>query len=289
LTKDSGFSPATVADVEGDGRLGIQSIESAMRLISALIEHSFDRPPPMLKTLAASAGMSPAKAHRYMVSLIRSEMVERDEASGRYRLGPMARLLGLRAIQSIDVVRLAGARLPQICSEIGFSVALAIWAFEGPTIIAVEEARRPITIGTRVGEVLPILHSATGLVFGAWMPLAITEDVLRRDAANVRRGASDAPVSKLSISALFERVRKEGIGVTEGGLNPTINALSAPIFDHRGLLVAALSTLGAANELDVATDGPVAVRLRQLAADLSSELGYTPELMDNDNPPVVQN
>jgi DNA-binding IclR family transcriptional regulator len=288
LIKDFDSSPATVADVESDGRLGIQSIESAMRLISALIEHSFDRPPPMLKTLAASAGMQPAKAHRYMVSLIRSQMVEREEASGRYRLGPMARLLGLRAIQSIDVVRLAGARLPQICAEIGFSVALAIWAFEGPTIIAVEETRRPITIGTRVGEVLPILNSATGLVFGAWMPAGITEDVLRRDAANARRGASDAPTSKLTISALFDRVRKEGIGVTKGGLNPTINALSAPIFDHRGLLVAALSTLGAANELDVAADGFVAVRLRQLAADLSSELGYTPEMTGADVPPTDQ-
>lgn len=246
--------------------------------MATLVEHALDSPPPMLKTLAAHADMPPAKAHRYMVSLIRSQLVERDEISGRYRLGPMARLIGLRAIQSIDAVRLASARLPLICSELGFSVAVAIWAYEGPTIIAAEEARRPITIGTRVGEVMPILNSATGLVFGAWMPRALTQAHIHRGAAATLRATGQSPTSQVAIDQLFKEVREVGLGITEGGLNPTINALSAPIFDHRGVLVAALSTLGPANELDVSTTSPVALALQRFAADLSAELGYTPQI-----------
>lgn len=246
-----------------------------MRLMSTIVEHAFDNPPPMLKDLATSAGMSPAKAHRYIVSLVRSQLVERDVATGRYKLGPMARLMGLRAIQGIDVVRLASPRLPVFCGELGFSVALAIWAYEGPTIIAVEEARRPITISTRVGEVMPILNSATGLVFGAWMPRALTQDHIRRDLSS-RRSPAGVAGSKVSIDRLLDDVRQAGIGVTEGGLNPTVNALSAPVFDHRGVLVAALSVLGPANELEVSPDGPVAAALREYAAALSAELGYTP-------------
>ena len=247
-----------------------------MRLMSALVEHTFDNPPPMLKTLAAHAGMPPAKAHRYMVSLIRSQLVERDTVTGRYRLGPMARLMGLRAIQSVDVVRLASPRLPLICSELGFSVALAVWTYEGPTIISVEEARRPITIGTRVGEIMPILNSATGLVFGAWLPRTITQDVINRGSASQPKG--NKALSKAAVDKLFEDVRERGLGVTEGGLNPTVNALSAPIFDHRGILIAALSTLGPANELDVSPTSPVALSLQKFAAGLSAELGYTPEM-----------
>jgi len=263
------------ADMDGDAKLGIQSLEIGMRLMDALVEHAFDNPPPMLKTLAAKAGMPPAKAHRYMVSLIRSQLVERDTATGRYRLGPMARLMGLRAIQSIDVVRLVNPRLPEICSDLGFSVALAIWAYEGPTIIATEEARRPITIGTRVGEVMPLLNSATGLVFGAWLPRSITRELLNRDLA--RRPAEPKKKSPPVVpDDVFEAVRDAGVGVTQGGLNPTINALSAPIFDHRGVLVAALSVLGPAHELDVSRKSPVAVALRELTAGLSAELGYTP-------------
>lgn len=240
-----------------------------MRLLHALMEHALDSPPPMLKTLATKAGMVPAKAHRYMVSLIRAQLVERDEASGRYKLGPMARLLGIRAIQSVDVVRLAGPRLPEICAELGFSVALAVWGQDGPIIIAVEEARRPVTIGTRIGEVMPILTSATGLVFGAWLPRSLTKALIERDVARTRTADS-------AISKLFEEVAELGLGRTEGGMNPTVNALSAPIFDHRGVLVAALSMLGPADEVDLAADGPLAAALRKYAAEISLGLGYIP-------------
>ncbi len=268
---------ATGADAPAQdtaGKLGVQSIEIGMRLVAALAKHAFDNPAPMLKTLAASAGMPPAKAHRYMVSLIRSQLVERDENTSRYRLGPMARVLGVRAIQSLDVVRLVIPRLPEICDALGFSVALAIWTQEGPTVIAVEDPRRPITYGTRVGEVMPLLASATGRVFGAWLPGESVNPLLERPWHSGPTSEAGAPLSRAAIERIFGEVRERGIGISQGSLTPTVNGLSAPIFDYRGALVAALSTLGPAAELDPAPDGPIARKLRQLAAGLSAELGY---------------
>jgi DNA-binding IclR family transcriptional regulator len=273
---DNGIA-ATEGQSDEAGKLGIQSIEIGMQLMATLVEHAFDNPPPMLKTLAANAGMPSAKAHRYMVSLVRSQLVERDTITGRYRLGPMARLIGLRAIQSLDVVKVGGARLPLICADVGFSVALAIWAYDGPTIIAVEEARRPITIGTRVGEIMPLLTSATGQVFGAWMPATLTRGQVKRDFA-AGRSAGGKPPAEAQIERIFKEVRQWGVGLTRGGVNATVNAVSAPIFDHRGVLVAALSTLGPANELDADPEGRVATAIRHYADTISGELGYTPEL-----------
>lgn len=255
--------------------LGIQSIEIGMKLLATLVEHSFENPPPMLKTLASDAGIQPAKAHRYMVSLVRSKLVERDPVSRRYQLGPMARMIGVRAIQSLDVVRTTSARLPNIVADLGHSVALSIWA-DGPTIIAVEVAKRQITIGTRIGEVMPLLSSATGKVFGAWLPRSLTQDRIRREISSPNSFAGRVPTGKAEIDKLFEGVREVGLGVTEGGMNPTVNALSAPIFDHRGTLVAALSALGPASEFDASLDGAIARQLRAIASEISEELGYTP-------------
>lgn len=269
---------AADGETSDNGQLGIQSIEIGMQLMSTLVDHAFDNPPPMLKTLAAKAGMPPAKAHRYMVSLVRAELVERDAATGRYRLGPMARHIGLRAIQSLDVVRLTTPRMPAICADIGFSVALAIWAYGGPTIIAIEERRRPITIGTRIGELMPIVSSATGQIFGTYLPRATTEKLIKAEIIMLRK-TSDAVINEASLSALFDQVRGTGLGSTEGGLNPTVNALSAPIFDFRGTLVGALSTLGPANELDPARGGELAQKLKAIADGLSRELGYDPDVV----------
>lgn len=263
------------ADTDGDdgaGKLGIQSVEIGMQLLATLVEHGFDSPPPMLKTLAARAGMPAAKAHRYIVSLVRSKLVERDALTGRYRLGPMARLIGLRAVQSLDVVRLGAGRLQTIAADLGFSVTLSVWAPEGPTVVANENVRRPITIGTRLGEVMPILTSATGQVFGAWLPETATEAHIARERAASAKAGRD-------VDSLLERVRRTGLGVSAGGLNPTINALSAPIFDRLGRLAAALSSLGPVAEFDVRVEGPVAAGLKQHAAALSLALRSASEAL----------
>lgn len=259
-------------------QLGVQSIEIGMQLMKAIVEHAFDNPPPMLKELAAEAGMPAAKAHRYMVSLMRAHLVERDEATRRYRLGPMARLLGLRAIQSIDAVRILAPRLPDICTQLGFSVAVAIWTYNGPAVIAIEEVRRVIMVGTRLGQVLPLLRSATGQVFAAWLPPAVTADLLKAEIGEQKR-LGERPATKEQVATLLDVVRKTGVGSTTGGLNPTVNALSAPIFDHRGSLVAALSTLGPAHDFDADRKGALAVKLKSIAHAVSGELGYTRQFL----------
>lgn len=277
----------TASDEEQPTQTGIQSIEIGMRLVQALIDHAFDDQPPMLKTIAREAGLPPAKAHRYMVSLMRARLVEKETLSGRYRLGSMARLMGLRALQSIDVVRLAGGDLPQISATLGFTVALAVWTHSGPSIVAVEERRRAITIGTRIGELMPLVNSVTGHVFGAWLPPITTgplveANLLTLRAAKRKSPELDLPTTRAEVDQIFAAVREAGVATTRGILNPILNpvisAASAPIFDHRGVLVAALSILGPADELSVRPSDEIPLRLKGIAADLSERLGYNSQL-----------
>src|SRR6266571_9000099 len=65
-------------------RPGIQSVEVAARILQALI--AAGRPVP-LKDLAKLARMHPGKAHRYLVSLTRTELVAQDDLSGHYGIG----------------------------------------------------------------------------------------------------------------------------------------------------------------------------------------------------------
>ena len=84
-------------------RAGIQSVEVGFTLLQALAGAGRAL---MLKDLAGTAGMSAAKAHRYLVSFLRLDLVVQD-ARGRYDLGPAALHLGLATLQRQDPVRLA--------------------------------------------------------------------------------------------------------------------------------------------------------------------------------------
>src|SRR3989344_4854368 len=150
-------------------RAGIQSVEVGFALLEGLTR---SRGPLMLKDVAASAGMSAAKAHRYLVSFQRLGLVTQDPRNARYDLGPAALKLGLASLARLDAVRLARERMPELMEAIGHTLALAVWGNHGPTIVHWEESPQAVTANLRLGDVMPLLSSATGSwASPRWAPL----------------------------------------------------------------------------------------------------------------------
>src|SRR5690606_28869262 len=118
-------SPADdTADDNEPQRAGIQSVEVGFELLQAMSEADG---PLMLRDLAAAAGMSAAKAHRYLVSFQRLGLVMQDPVSTRYDLGPAALRLGLASLARIDAVKLARDRIAALLAETGHTLAIAVW------------------------------------------------------------------------------------------------------------------------------------------------------------------
>ncbi|WP_241139496.1 IclR family transcriptional regulator, partial [Achromobacter xylosoxidans] len=169
---------------------GIQSAEIALDVLTRLAELGGA---VSVSELGRSLDMPRAKAHRYLVSLERRGYVEQDPASARYRLGPQALHTGLAALAEVDFVKVAAGCLEDLSTAIGQTVFLSVWGQHGPTIVQWRDARLPVTVNVRVGSVLPLLNSATGRVFAAWLPepLALPRALAEWDAAR-RQGADTA-------------------------------------------------------------------------------------------------
>lgn len=247
-------------------RLGIQSVEVAARILRALAEAGQPLP---LKDLARLAHMPPGKVHRYLVSLTRTELVTQDESSGHYGVGPMAIALGLAGLRNVDVVRAATALLPALRDEIKETVLLAIWSPQGPVVFAFEESSRPVYMNIRVGSILPLLPTATGRVFAAFLPSDVTASLL---AAEIRA----AHQSAAQVRKLLDQTRERRLAHVEGALVPGVNAIAAPLFDHKGRIAGVLGALGRTEELNVAYDGSVARALLSTATEISRRMGYLP-------------
>ena len=259
----------------GGGQKGIQSIEVGARLLDALVERGA---PMILRDLARAAGMHPSKAHRYLVSFIRMGLAERLRETGQYDLGPFALRLGLASLSRLDAVRLATAELARLRDRIGETTALAVWGNYGATVVRWEEARRPVTVNLRTGGVLPLLTSATGRVFAAYLPEAQTRALLARELAAAARNAhATGPRTRREVAAVLAAVRRRGMSRVDGELIPGVAALSAPVFDHSRRLALALTALGHAGHFDSRWTGTVADALRAAAARLSARLGTPKE------------
>lgn len=256
----------------GDRRGGVQSVETAAGILAAMAAADG---PQSLKSLAAAAGLAPAKAHRYLVSLVRGGLVEQDPASGRYALGGLALHLGLAALRRLDVVELAAAALADLGAAIDETALLAVWGNRGPVVIRWREASHPVTVNVRIGSVMPLLRSATGRVFLAYLPEAATAAMLQDElAVGADESVPDVPRSAAQSRSLAADVRERGLARVQGQMLPGVAALSAPVFQHDGSLQAVLTVLGPEPAFDVAWSGANAVALTASARALSARLGY---------------
>jgi DNA-binding IclR family transcriptional regulator len=249
-------------------RQGIQSIEIGNRLIVALAEAST---PLMLRDLAKSARMPPSKAHRYLVSFARGGLVVQEAESGRYDLGPLALQLGLAALRRMDAVGLAMPSLRNLSDDIKQTVALAVWANHGATIIRWLGTDAPVAATLRVGSIMPLTRSATGLVFIAHQPQLRWRSLVTQELAENRRNGL-RPQSLSDLQRPLEQIQRDGYAVTSSFI-PGISGMAAPVFAEDGSVALAIVTLGHSASFDQSRDR-IAASLIAESRRLSARLGF---------------
>jgi DNA-binding IclR family transcriptional regulator len=253
-------------------RAGIQSVEVGFGLLQVLGEAAG---PLMLRDLARAANMSAAKAHRYLVSFQRLQLVVQDAASTRYDLGPAALKLGLASLSRLDAVKLARERIALLMEEIGHTLALAVWGNHGPTIVHWEESPSAVTVNLRLGDVMPLLSSATGLCFAAHAPKEAITPILKEELARAQKqGRTDLPGTMAEVRSLLDAVRQRGSARVVDTLLPGVVAFCVPVFDSDGHMALGMVALGPAGSFDAEWGGAVDQPLRAAAAQLSSDLGF---------------
>lgn len=184
---------------------------------------------------------------------------------------------GTANIARLKAVRLATRALVELSDELDETLGLGVWGNKGPTIVRWEESSEPVSDNLRTGLVLPVLTSATGLAFAAWLPQETTAPFIAAELAQGGRVGGGLPAGKLAEQLALIRasgiVRLVGTDAFADLYGTSISAASVPVFDQSGAMVLALTAIGSTQELDLAEGGRLVTGLRQCAATLSQRLG----------------
>lgn len=248
-------------------RQGIQSVEIATTVLLALEKGGS---PMGLSQIAALAGMQPSKVHRYLVSLGRGGLVSQSPTSGLYDLGPAMRRLGAEALRRVDEVSLASEYLPGLRDRTRHAVNLAIWGDYGPVIVRWDYGAYSLPITVRVGATMPLLASAVGQVFLAYLPDTMTAPAL----AAQHPDDDPIPLNDTEIARLKADVRRNGLAFTSGGLIPGLVSVAAPVetTPMSPLLVVAIAMPKAAATPAVLSD--ITADLLATTTAISTALGH---------------
>ncbi|NMM09563.1 MAG: IclR family transcriptional regulator [Polaromonas sp.] len=253
-----------------EGQHGVQSLEIGISILRAITQGHRSM---MLKDIAAAADMPASKVHRYMVSLVRSGLVDQDPMTSRYDLGPFALTVGLVAVDRLDRVGLGLSAIAELRDEINETTALAVWGNTGAVIVRSERPRRPITVNVVTGTALNTLTSASGRVFAAWLPKAVVAPLIARELMTPELPPEVRTAS--AVDAMLNLARQQGVAaVTDYHLVPGVAAVAAPVFDAKNEITLSVLAIGVKGMIDLSLEGAVVSALKRSALKLSRRLGY---------------
>ena len=252
-------------------RQRVQAAETGMAVLKGLARLGGRA---SLTALAAHIGESPAKVHRYLVSLQEEGLVAQDPGSQQYFLGAEAIRIGIAAMRQAEPIRAAEPALVRLRESLEVTCFVAVMGNMGPTIVRMEEPGLPVTVNVRVGSVMSLLWSATGRVFLGFLEEGAVQAMADAElaAASMERRAL-LPAAD-PIRSLQREVRAAGCAVVRDINLRGISAVAAPVFDHSRRVCAAVTALGASGGFDPGADGPNARAVCLEAAAISATLGH---------------
>jgi DNA-binding IclR family transcriptional regulator len=202
-----------------------------------------------LTEVARTVGIYKSTAHGILETLTAFDLVERDPATRRYRLGPELVMLGQAAQDPDELGALARPHLARLSRLSGETVALHTVDGEGSAIVASAESPQRLKVTAPPGFRMPAYAGAVAKVLDAF------------DAAPRRRPARLPAFTSRSITRPdlwdreLEKVRRTGVAFDDMEFQDGIRAVSAPVLvgppGHRDV-VAVYSIIAVASRVSVA-------------------------------------
>lgn len=269
----NGEAPST-SQARPAGRYRIGVLAKALDLVDLLDEHEA----LTLTELSSRSGINKVTTLRILANLEERGYVERDDATGRYRLGFRLLQLGMRKSEGLDLRTVARPVLKTLHAETGETVNLAIPNRDGLVYIDIIESTHGLRMAATIGARDDYHSTALGKAMLAYQPASFREEFLARQA--LPRKTSHTIVEPGALQAELDRVREAGFAVDNEENEPGARCIAAPVFDYHGRVVAAISISGPASRVSQDREHDLATRVTAAARQVSIALGFRPEQLE---------
>jgi len=219
------------------GTGGVMAIRLVLEVIEALVTHESVGVTELAKALETTK----ARVFRHLRTLVDQGYAVQNISSERYAAGP--RLLALSRAAALtphdSILRLARPTMMRLRDEFGHTVNLSIVYGDAASIEETLQGNALIGVVMRTNESMPLHSTAAGKLLLADR-LAMTGALPPEPLAKF---TDNTIVDPDSLRMELQRIQEQGWAGAPEETVLGINALSAPVRDHRNELVAMISIL----------------------------------------------
>jgi len=259
----------STTDHVAEQKSGVQALDRALDVLEAL---AAEREPLRLVELSSRLGLHKSTVHRLLSTLGRRRYVEREAATGRYRLGLKVFELGSWFFNRMELRQEARPFLQALVDQTLETVHLGI--LDEGQVIYIEKVESPQTVRmySELGKRAPAHCTAMGKVLLAYLSADELDHIITQ--RGLTRFTSNTITDREQLKDHLGRVAAQGFAVDDTEHEEAIRCVAAPVRNYRGEVVAALSVSAPAVRLTRERIGQVAELARATALRISRRLGY---------------
>lgn len=217
---------------------GTQGVAASLLNGLAVLEaFSIDSPVLGVTEIANRVDLHKSTVSRILNGLTESGYIQRDEESGRFRLGLGLLMLSGPLLADLDVRRAALPYLEGLTFEVRETSAISVW--NGKEAIVVEQVASPhqvkhsAAIGTRYNR----YESSSVRILLAELPPVEVLRLLDEGSITIEND-SKAPKP---VATHLEQLKATGYAVNDGYTTDEEYGVSAPVRDYRGIAVGCIT------------------------------------------------
>ena len=248
---------------------GTKSLDRALTVLLEIAERG--ERGMTLSECAGILGYSKATTHRILQTLTRREFLRVDEERGTFTLGVTNLRLGIEFLESIDLRREALPTMRALAESTGETAHLG--RLSGTDVVYIEkvESSHAVRMYSRVGDTMPAYSTGVGKAILAFLDDA---EVDRHLPGELVRRAANTITDPARLREDLARTRERGFSLDDIENEDGIRCTGAPVFDHSGLVQAAISVAGPTTRMTAERLDELGPVVRAHADVVSARVGF---------------
>ena len=259
-------APARPVDA---GPYRVQVLDRMLSILDLLAQSDSDLGP---SELGEKLALHRSTTHRLLKVLERHQLIRRSPVEGKYGLGIKLFELGNRVVSQFDLATRSQVVLRRLVDAAGETAHVCV--LNDAEMVSVANVEGPWTLRTpsTVGRRTPLYCTSVGKVLLAYLPKPEQRHLL--DRVTLVRRTRRTITSRAALEAELQLVRRRGFGMDNEEIEEGLRCVGAPVFNHRGEIVAAISVAGPVFRMTRQRLPDIVRSVKAAGRDLSRDLGY---------------